>query len=179
MGCTLAWDIQALFRRHSQELLRFLRGRGVAPDVAADISQDVFLRLLTAAPQGTVQGDHHGQQPDNPRAYLFQTTRNLLIDHRRRERSKLTTTGAPEALVMAIADPTPSADTQLYDRERLALMEAALAELPDRTRRAFELHRMEQLTVAQVGERLGLSTTRSWTLIRDAYAHLRKRLRHS
>ncbi|GLU28981.1 hypothetical protein Brsp01_42140 [Brucella sp. NBRC 12950] len=76
----------------------------------------------------------------------------------------------------AIADPTPSAETVVYDRQKLKCVEDALAELPRRIREAFELHRMGGLTIAEVAKQLEMSTTRTWVLIRDAYEHLEDRL---
>src|SRR5690606_36917825 len=58
----MAWDFQALFRKHAQELDRFLRRRGHNVETAADLTQDTFLRMMTATPQG---------QANNPRAYLY------------------------------------------------------------------------------------------------------------
>lgn len=163
----MVWDIQKLFKRHAKELTRSLRRRGLAEDTAADITQDAFLRMLTATPLG---------KEDNPRAYLFQVSRNLVIDHERRQR------GVPidevsEETFQSVADPTPSAETALYDKQRLLMSEAALAELPERTRRAFTLHRHEGMTIAEVAPQVGLSTTQTWALIRDAYRHIRGRLR--
>jgi len=48
--------------------------------------------------------------------------------------------------------------------------------LPEKTRIAFEIHRMGEKTMSQVAAELGLSTPRTWTLIRRAYRHLRERL---
>ncbi|HWK38129.1 MAG TPA: sigma factor-like helix-turn-helix DNA-binding protein, partial [Hyphomicrobium sp.] len=47
-----------------------------------------------------------------------------------------------------------------------------LAELPEKTRRAFELHRLGEHTLAEVGEKIGLSTARTWALVHEAYRHL-------
>lgn len=163
----MAWDIHDLFGRHSKELRSFLRNRGLTDDTAADLTQDSFVRLMTANPTA---------QEHNPRAYLFRISRNLLIDHRRRE-SSAPFSQVSEAKIHAVADPKPSAETVVYDKQRLALSDAALAELPERTRRAFELYRLEEMTIAEVAEKIGLSTTRTWSLIREAYSHVRTRLK--
>ncbi len=162
----MVWDIHNLFRRHARELAGSLRRRGLSDETAADLTQDTFVRLMTAKPTAS---------HNNPRAYLFKIARNLRIDHHRREQA------APvdqisDAEFTAIADPKPSAEVALYDKQRLALSDAALAELPERTRRAFELYRLEDMTIAEVAEKIGLSTTRTWALIRDAYRHVRTRL---
>lgn len=39
------WDLKRLFQKHAQEIDRFLRKRGHQPDVASDLTQDVFLRV--------------------------------------------------------------------------------------------------------------------------------------
>lgn len=163
----MAWDIHNLFKRHAQELKRSLRRRGLSEDNAADLTQDTFLRAMTASPRGI---------DDNPRAYLFQVSRNLATDFERRARS------APflsigEDIAEAVADPRPSAERALYDKQRLLASARALAELPDRTRKAFELHRLDGLSIAEIGPLVGLSTTQTWSLIRDAYRHVRDRLK--
>lgn len=163
----MAWDVHDLFGRHAKELRSFLRNRGMTDDSAADLTQDNFVRLMTAKPTG---------QQHNPRAYLFRIARNLLIDHGRRESSS-PFSHVSEVTVQAVADPKPSAETIVYDKQRLALSDQALAELPERTRRAFELYRLEEMTIAEVAEKIGLSTTRTWSLIREAYRHVRARLK--
>lgn len=148
------------------EISQSLRRRGLNDDTAADLTQDTFVRLITvkSVPQAI-----------NPRAYLFQIARNLLFDHFRKERSS-PLHPAPEEIILSVIDQSPSAETVVYDKERMAISERALSELPERTRRAFELHRIEGLTIAETGERIGLSTTQTWTLIRNAYRHVRERL---
>ncbi len=158
------WDLQSLFRKHARDIDRFLRRRGHNPETAADLTQDTFLRMLTAAPEEDAV--HH-----NPKAYLYQVSRNLSINHARRERLANTVDLSDDAFVQ-FADPSPSAETVIYDRQRLKLTAAALAELPERTRIAFELHRLGDRTISDVAEELGLSTTRTWALIRDAYRHI-------
>ncbi|WP_430691779.1 sigma factor [Nitrobacter winogradskyi] len=44
----MPWDFHTLFMRHSKEIANALRRRGVSPENAADLTQEAFLRLLTA-----------------------------------------------------------------------------------------------------------------------------------
>jgi RNA polymerase sigma-70 factor (ECF subfamily) len=164
----MTWDIQELFRQYAAEITRSLRRRGHSVETAADLTQDAFVRLLGAAQRRPAEAD-------NPRAYLHQVARNLAVDLQRRERL-MPRSELSEIALNAIADPSPSAETVVYDRQRLAIVELALAELPERTRHAFELHRLGEKTLAEVGVEIGLSTTRTWGLIREAYRHIRARL---
>lgn len=164
----MSWDIQSLFRRHAKEIDRFLRRRGHNPETAADITQDTFLRVLASPPAESAENH-------NPRAYLYRVSRNLSINHQRRE-SLVRTVDLSGEEVLRIADPSPSAEAAVYSRQCLAQTRRALSELPERTRRAFEMHRLDGRTIADVAEELGLSTGRTWTLIRDAYRHLLARV---
>lgn len=137
-------------------------------ETAADLTQDAFLKVLVSPPPEIAQ-------THNPKAYLYRAARNLGIDHGRRERV-LVRVDLSDERFEAIADPSPSAETIVYDRQKLGLVEAALAELPRRVREAFELHRIGGLTIAEVANRLEMSTTRTWVLIRDAYEHIEDRL---
>lgn len=162
----MKWNVQNLFLRHARELAGSLQNKGLSRETAADLTQDTFVRLMTANPATPV---------DNPRAYLFRISRNLATDHYRRERAR-PVDDITEAEFAAVPDPGPPAEKTLYDKQRLALSDAALAELPERTRKAFELYRLEDMTIAEVAGTIGLSTTRTWGLIRDAYRHIRFRL---
>lgn len=164
----MMWDFQKLFIRHAREIDRFLRRRGHSPETAADLTQDTFLRVL-ASPPAETSGNH------NPRAYLYQVSRSLSVNHARRERL-IRTTDLDGEEAARIADPAPSAEAAVYSRQYLAQVEQALAELPERTRRAFEMNRLEGRTIAEIAGELGLSTTRTWTLIHDAYRHLLARV---
>lgn len=160
----MSWDLHKLFRSHAGEIVRALRRRGLSPETAADITQEAFLRVLALGPQ-------EGAAIHNPKAYLHQVSRNLSINHQRRERL-VSMVELDDALTERIVDPTPNAETIVYDRQRLRQTEAALAELPERTRTAFVLHRLGEHTITEVAKYLGLSTTRTWSLIRDAYRHI-------
>ncbi|WP_308429150.1 sigma-70 family RNA polymerase sigma factor [Brucella endophytica] len=116
-----------------------------------------------------------GGNANNPRAYLHQIARNLSVDLYRRERLVERVYLSAEDM-HEIADSAPSPEAVVYDRQRLAIVVQALLELPTQTRRAFELHRMGEKTMSDVAAELGLSVSRTWTLIRRAYLHLRVRL---
>ncbi|WP_043879012.1 sigma-70 family RNA polymerase sigma factor [Azorhizobium caulinodans] len=164
----MGWDLAALFKQHAKDIAQALRRRGLTADMAADLTQDTFVRVLVSPPAESAP-------VNNPAAYLFRVARNLSIDHLRRERLLNRVDLCPDGFA-AILDPSPSQEVVVYDRQKLALTAAALAELPEKTRRAFELHRMEEMTVAEVAAELGLSRSRVWALVRDAYEHIDLRL---
>jgi len=144
-----ARDVQSLFRENHLSLLRFLRRRGIHSTEAADIAQDAFMRLLSTDPTAQI---------GNLRAYLFAIARNLSVNHQRRQRIA-PFIEVPEELLGQVADPTPSAEEALAFRQELALIHAVFAELDDRQRRIFYLSRIEGRTLAEIGEKFGMSTS--------------------
>lgn len=163
----MTWNLQALFDLHAASIANALRRSGIDRDTAEDLTQDTFLRLLRGAPT---------ESPvTNLRAYLFRVSRNVMVDHLRRSASNPVHTVEQSALGK-VADLSPGADRRLSDRQRLGLVLAVLDELPPRNRRAFELHRIEGKTLASVAEELGISTTRAWEMVQDAYRRIRARL---
>ncbi|MBK0032588.1 RNA polymerase sigma factor [Erwinia sp. S43] len=160
------WNPKTLFEKHAREIQRFLQQRGHRPDVAADLTQDVFVRILN---QTTIRGC------DNPKAYLHRIARNLSVDLHRREQI-VAVSELPVDEYGEIPDPLPGAERALSARQELEILHGALMELPEQTRRAFELYRLSDMTISEVADDLGLSISRTWTLIRRSYLHLRSKL---
>lgn len=162
------WDLQQLFRRHSKELLRFLRRSGVSEDTAADLVQDAFLRLASINPAT-------GGAIGNPRAYLFRISRNLSIDHIRSltTQNRYVQSGLPAD---EIAEIRPSAETEVDFKQRINRLERAIETLPERQREVFLLHKYEELSHAEIAERLGVSKSMVEKHMMKALAHLRDSL---
>lgn len=160
----MTWDIQNLFRRHASGIARSLHRRGVSEDTAADLTQDTFLRVIARPPLDTAQ-------KHNPQGYLYQAARNLCINHQKRE-ALIETVNLDDEEAVNIADPAPSPERIVHSRQCLVQTHQALCELSERTRQAFEMHRLGERTIAEIAEELGISNTRAWSLIREAYRHL-------
>lgn len=157
----MSWDLQNLFIRHAREIDRFLRRRGHNAETAADITQDTFLRVL-ASPPGEACVNH------NPKAYLYQVSRSLSVNHQRRERL-IQTIDLDEAA--NVADPAPSAEKAVYSRQCLAQTRKASPSC--RTDKdGFRNAPVRDRTIQDVAKELNLSTGRTWGLIREAYRHL-------
>ena len=160
-------NLQALFELHAASIANALRRSGIDRDTADDLTQDTFLRLLRGAPS---------ESPvTNLRAYLFRISRNVMLDHLRRNASNPVQT-VEQGMLGKVADLSPGVERKLSDRQRLATVMAVLDELPPRNRRVFELHRLEGRTLVSIADEMGISTTRAWEIVQDAYHRIRVRL---
>lgn len=170
MSCRDRSGLIANFEAHYRELLRFLARRTGDSDRAADVAQEMFLRLATASAIPA--------SVDNPRAYLYRVAGNLALDA---ARSELRRTGRTVAVDHAntVADPTPSPEAALLARERLAILDEALAALPDKPRRALLMSRLEGLTFAEIAAELGVSESMVAKYVAQALRACRDRLRRA
>jgi RNA polymerase sigma factor (sigma-70 family) len=138
--------LAGLYRDHASELRRFA-GRRVGREEAEDIVQDAYLCLLQ---QGTAA------RLDHPRAYLFRIAANLTVDFVRKTKVRLRHAG--EGLEFAWSGETaPSPEAAAGGVLELLRVETSLAELPLICREAILLNRIEQLSLAEIAGRLGVS----------------------
>lgn len=107
---------------------------------AEDVAQETMLRLWKVAPQW-----RQGETKVTTWAYRVAT--NLCIDRQRARvrKRQVALDDAPET-----ADAAPKAEDRLQDSGRMAALEAALAELPDRQRQAVVLRHLEGMTNPEI-----------------------------
>ncbi|MFN3936203.1 MAG: RNA polymerase sigma factor [Gemmobacter sp.] len=139
-------------RRHLPRILGFARRMLADPAEAEDVAQDAMLRLWRAAP---------GWQAGQARlsTWLWKVVSNLCTDRLRRRRSI-----AIDAIAEP-ADPAPGALGALLQAQRVAALEAALAQLPERQRQAVVLRHIEGLANPEIAEimEIGVEAVESLT----------------
>ena len=113
--------------------------------------------------------------PENAKAYVFRMAGNLAIDHLKRETVRSDREGG--IATDQAAHDAPSPETQAAARQELAILAAAVQELPRKRRRIFILYRGRGWTMRQIAQRLGLSEKTVENQIARAMVHCRKRLR--
>jgi RNA polymerase sigma-70 factor (ECF subfamily) len=139
-----------VLERFHRELLNFLARHVRDRDAAADLAQESYVRVL-AAQRG-------GQLIDDPRALLFHTARNLVVDRHRRDQVR-----RHENLEGIAEVDQPMAPQHLQPDEILSYQQhaqfivAAIESLPPRCREAFVLNRFEGLSHQEVADRMGIS----------------------
>lgn len=158
--------LEYLFRSCQLDLQRFFRRRVNSPETAADLTQETFLRLLRAGPAATLR---------DPKAYLFRTARNLVIDHHRSAKDRHSSPVA-DAEWRALRDPHPSPEATVLSREELDVVRQAIADLPPRGREVFLLHKFEGLSYAEIAGRLGIAKNTVVVHMVRSLAHCKKRL---
>lgn len=134
-----------VYSEHHSWLRHWLYRRLGSPEVAADLAQDTFVRVLNKRVLLDV---------DHPRAFLMTIAHSLFVNLLRRrqlEQSYLEALAQlPEALM-------PSPEERLQLLETLHVLDTMLDGLPSKVRKCFLLCQLEGLTHRQIAEQLGVS----------------------
>lgn len=162
----------ALFIDHRGRLVRYATGIVGERSLAEDVVQDAYLRLQRA--ERTRGND---ETVEEPLAYLFQIVRNLAIDVQRRlSRERRHTVTGDAANANEIAENRPDPEAQAIARDQLRVLQAALEELPKRSRVALEMHRFGGYRIVDIAAHLGVSVGTAHALVVDALDHCKSRL---
>lgn len=141
-----------MLERYHSELLNFLTRQVRDRHTAADLAQESYVRVLAA--------QSSGQAVLDVRALLYRTARNLVIDQRRRAEVR-----QHDDLDAIPEDQHPPAPQHLQPEEVLASQQVIRAyvttieALPPRCREAFVLNVFEELSHAQIAQRMGISVS--------------------
>lgn len=153
-------NVEQVWTTFHTPLLRFVRRRVPDEASAEDILQDVFLKVHT----------HIDTLSDAQKlqGWLYQLTRNAVIDHYRRTRD---TVAVSEAIPASMQDEENDAVQRLTP-----FVKAMVAVLPDIYREALLLTEYEGLTQKQLAERLGISLSGAKSRVQRARQQLKQLL---
>jgi RNA polymerase sigma factor (sigma-70 family) len=159
--------LKAHFDDIRPKLLRFATARLGNVTDAEDVIQNLWLRLETA----------HKGPVENPVAYLHKMTLNLANDfvrgrNRQNARDKAWSDLNSGDGPMHDADPAPSQERLLSDKQQLFLLANAIRALPERARDVFQRHRIDGLSHAEVAAEMGISKSAVEKHMATAIRHL-------
>lgn len=150
---------------HEAELLRYLRHHLRQPAEAEDLLHDLFLKAVRQRERFCAV--------NNPRAWLFEVARNLLIDHARRTPRSAGWPGEGLTEPEAVAAP----EDELAPVDLLsACLPRVLSELGSEDREALELCDLGGMTQQAFAEHKGLSLPGAKSRVQRARQRLRAQL---
>jgi RNA polymerase sigma factor (sigma-70 family) len=142
--------VAELYSRHLATVTRVAR-RHACPDFPAqDLVSEAFAKLLRALANGR-------GPDDNALAYLIVSVRNLSAGHARRAGHRHAPAVAPDEALHAIPDSRPGLDERLLTAELQHHVRVALDSLQPSWREAILLMYVEELSVADASQRLGIT----------------------
>jgi RNA polymerase sigma factor (sigma-70 family) len=159
-------DLFQAFQACAADLRRFFAGRLRCEQTAADLTQEMYLRLARIDEPHLIA---------DLRSYLFRIAANLATDHERARRRRANLIDE-DADWLAVPDQTASPEAALLAKEELRLVEEALTELSPLCRRIFLLNRFDGLAHGEIAARLGVCKSTVEKNIARALNRCRERL---
>jgi len=148
---------EVLLDRHGGRVLGYMHRFFGDYELACDLTQDVFLRVISAAP------DFRGNC--SFLTFLFRVIRNLCIDVMRSRRSRPDAGAASlddddcgeRPLSEVVPGNSPRGEDRTFSQELSVAVEAALGRLPAEQREVFLMREVEGLKFSQIAEILGVN----------------------
>jgi RNA polymerase sigma-70 factor (ECF subfamily) len=144
-------------------------------DVASDLLQDVFARVVQRASEFNKQAKFS--------TWLYTIARNHCIDHSRRMKHRRhASLDAPgrdsnsAALVDRIGQQAPEVDREAASPELRARIAAAVEDLPEEQREVFLMRQLQNLPFAEIAAVVGVSENTVKSRMRYALERLQQAL---
>ncbi len=141
-----AWFMREVLPLEST-LMLFLRQNWRNRAEIADLRQDVYMRVYEAALK---------EIPEQTKAFVLTTARNLIIDRVRKE-SVIPFEIVTDLEALNAASEQPGPERAVIARDALRRLTAALDRLPPRCREAVTLRKIEGLSRREIAARMGIA----------------------
>lgn len=159
--------VERLFARHRNALQAFFFRRLRTKADAADLAQEVYLRMLRVSDPGTIR---------NPEAYLFAVAGNLVKENAIADRRQAESVDVDDTNGLRLLAELPDFDTPLDTGQLVERLRDVLEQLPPKCRAAIILQYRYELSYQEIADRLGVSTHMVKKYLTQALGHCRRRM---
>jgi RNA polymerase sigma-70 factor (ECF subfamily) len=159
--------VARLFAQHGGALRAFLYRRVRRHPDAAELAQEVYLRMLRIADMETIR---------NPEAYLYTVASNLAKEHARHTRKDGAALDVDDPVVQEQLAELPNLAVELDDEQRIARLRQVLQQLPPKSHAAVVMQYWHGLSYEEIAQRLGISTHMVKKYLSQALVHCRRRM---
>jgi RNA polymerase sigma factor (sigma-70 family) len=158
----------AFFMAHRPNLVSYASRIVGSRTQAEDVVQEAWLRFDDASQLRLLE---------EPLGYLYRIVQNLALDGRRRQARDERRRDSYAAIATESdghASLTP--EREALHKDSLRVVMEAIAELPERTRIALEMHRFGGRKLREIADHLGISIGRAHALVEEGIEHCRRHL---
>ena len=163
--------VEKLYAEHYDALRTFFYRRIRARYDAADLAQEVYVRMLQ-------RSDTEGIR--NPEAYLYTVASNLVKEHAVLDRRQANAVDVDDASVQdrlgELSTELPTLDRQLDTNRRMLRLRTVLEQLSPKCRAVVILRYQYELSYQEIAERLGVSSNMVKKYLAHALGHCQCRM---
>ena len=144
-------EIVVLYQSYSRQLSATLRSMyGDGPPDPDDITQLAFEKVFQRGDLSSIS---------NLKAFVWSTARNLFRKEKRAQAVRTRHDYEVEQIYFSLKGDDSTPERVIGARQQLKAINKLLWTMPEKRRKALILHRIDGLSVAAVGRRLGISRT--------------------
>jgi len=159
--------VERLFTEHYAALLAFFYRRVRTKSDAADLAQEVYLRMLRVADADAIR---------NPEGYLYTVASNLVKEHAVLDRRQVNAIDVRDATLEQQLSELPAFDSEFDLGTRVSRLRIVLAELSPKCRAAVVMQYNHGLSYQEIAAHLGVSPHMVKKYLAQALVHCRRRM---
>src|SRR5450631_2545808 len=156
-----------LFAEHRGALQTFFQRRIRSKADAADLAQEVYVRMLRISDQAAIR---------NPVHYLYTVANNLVKEHAVLDQRQASGIDIDEAPAHEQLETLPAFDGDLDTTQRVTRLGVVLKQLRPKCRAAVELRFTQGLSFREIATHLGVSPQMAKKYVAQGLGHCRRRM---
>ncbi|WP_075343911.1 RNA polymerase sigma factor [Tenacibaculum agarivorans] len=162
--------LEFLIKKHQQRIFSFVYSKVQDRDVAEDIFQDTFIKVIRTLKKG----NYNEEGKFLP--WVMRISHNLVIDYfRKNNRMPVFNNGSDEFDIFSIiSDDTLNAEKRIIKDQILSDVKNLIEELPDEQKEVLKMRIYMDMSFNEISENTGVSINTALGRMRYALINLRK-----
>lgn len=162
-------SLEVLINRHKQRIFSFVLSKVLDREVAEDIFQDTFIKVINTLKKG----NYNEEGKFLP--WVMRIAHNLVIDHFRRNKRIPTFNNTDEFDIFSvISDEKLNAENELIKLQILNDVKGLIVELPDDQKEVLMMRMYKDMSFKEIAENTNVSINTALGRMRYALINLRK-----
>ncbi|WP_222984071.1 sigma-70 family RNA polymerase sigma factor [Flagellimonas meishanensis] len=161
--------LEALINRHNQRISSFIYSKVLDRDVAEDIFQDTFIKVIKTLKRGAYS------EEGKFLPWVMRIAHNLIIDHFRKNKRMPKFEGSDDFNIFSvIKDEKLNAEKQLIQDQIESDLTLLIEELPEDQKEVLIMRIYKDMSFKEISENTGVSINTALGRMRYALINLRK-----
>ena len=166
-GCERS--LAVLIERHKLKIYNFIYSKVFDRDIAEDIFQDTFIKVIKTLRKGSYQ------EEGKFLPWVMRISHNLVIDHfRKNNRIPIFESKDEFDIFQIIGDDAPNIEINMIDRQVVEDLQKLIIELPDDQREVLTMRLYKDMSFKEIAETTGVSINTALGRMRYAVINIRK-----
>ncbi len=161
--------LEILIKRHNQRIISFIYSKVLDRDIAEDIFQDTFIKVIKTLKKGNYS------EEGKFLPWVMRIAHNLIIDYFRRNKRLPKFEGSDDFNIFSvISDDKLNAEKQIIKDQIDSNLELLIEELPDDQKEVLVMRIYQDMSFKEISENTGVSINTALGRMRYALINLRK-----